>query len=264
MRRGNNADIICERNVELVGGTMRRYGQLKQQYEELSRSYARLYEEHAELAYQYRQIQGELAEKEQQSEEVYTLHQSGRKLKHDMKNHLMVLSSYLASENYDEARAYASQILDKLNAMHSYIETGNTLLNHIINEKFQYAREQGIEIKAQIENLSFASMSSLDFAALLGNMLDNAIEASLREAEHGRELELQITKKQGYETICVKNRIAVSVLTENPELRSTKEEEGDIHGIGISRIKEIAENYHGMYDVYEMDGFFCIAVFIPA
>ena len=158
---------------------MSRYGQLKKQYEQLSSQYARLYEEHLELAYQYRQTQEELAEREQQSQEVYALHQSGRRLKHDMKNHLMVLSSYLASENYDKARAYSSEILDKLNAMHSYIETGNTLLNHIINEKFRYARERGIEIKAEIENLSFAAMSSMDFAALLGNMLDNAIEASL-------------------------------------------------------------------------------------
>lgn len=240
---------------------MSRYGQLKQQYEELSDKYARLYEAHAELVYEHRQMQEELAEEEQRREEVYALHQAGRKLKHDMKNHLMVISSYLASENYEEARTYASGILDKLNAMHSYIETGNTLLNHIINEKFQYAREQGIEIKAEIENLSFAAMSSMDFAALLGNMLDNAIEASLREEEKGRELELLITKKQGYETICVKNRISASVLQENPGLLSTKE--GDTHGIGIVRIKEIAENCHGMYDVYEIDGFFCVAVFIP-
>ena len=242
---------------------MSRYGQLKQQYEELDRRYARLYEEHSELVYQYRQMKEELAEEAQQRQEVYALHQSGRRLKHDMKNHLMVLSSYLASGNYDEARAYASEILDKLNAMHSYIETGNTLLNHIINEKLQYAREQGIGIKAEIENLSFAAMSSLDFAALLGNLLDNAIEASLREEERDRELELRITKKQGYETICVKNKIADSVLRENPDLLSTKEAEDDMHGIGILRIKEIVENYHGMYDVYEMDGFFCVAVFIP-
>ena len=216
-----------------------------------------------ELAYQYRQMQEELAEREQQREEIYELHRSGRRLKHDMKNHLMVLSSYLASENYDEAKAYSSEILDKLNAMHSYIETGNTLLNHIINEKFRYAREQGIEIKAEIENLSFAAMSSMDFAALLGNMLDNAIEASLREAEGARHLELLITRKQGYETICVKNRISASVLEENPGLRSTKQEKGEAHGIGILRIKEIAESCHGMYDIYETDGFFCIAVFIP-
>ena len=242
---------------------MSRYGQLKKQYEQLSCKYARLYEEHLELAYQYRQTQEELAEREQQSQEVYALHQSGRRLKHDMKNHLMVLSSYLASENYDEARAYSSEILDKLNAMHSYIETGNTLLNHIINEKFRYARERGIEIKAEIENLSFAAMSSMDFAALLGNMLDNAIEASLREAESARHLELLISKKQGYETICVKNRISKSVLEENPGLLSTKEEKGEAHGIGILRIKEIAESCHGMYDVYGMDGFFCVAVFIP-
>ena len=242
---------------------MRSYRQLKQQYEELSDKYTRLYEANSELAYQYRQIQEELAEKEQQREEVYALHQSSRKLKHDMKNHLMVICSYLTAENYDEAKAYSSGILDKLNAMHSYIETGNTLLNHIINEKFQYAREQGVGIKAEIENLSFAAMSSIDFAALLSNMLDNAIEASFREEENNRELELLITRKQGYETICVKNKVSTSVLEKNPDLLSTKEEEGDAHGIGILRIKEIAENYHGMYDVYEMDGFFCIAVFIP-
>lgn len=242
---------------------MGRYGQLKQQYEELDGRYARLYEAHSELAYAYRQMQEELVEEEQRREEVYALHQAGRKLKHDMKNHLMVISSYLASENYEEARTYASEILDKLNAMHSYIETGNTLMNHIINEKFRYAREQGIEIKAEIENLSFCAISSMDFAALLGNMLDNAIEASVREAEGGRELELLVTKKQGYETICVKNRVSASVLERNPGLLSTKEAERDAHGIGILRIKEIAENCHGMYDVYEMDGFFCIAVFIP-
>lgn len=241
---------------------MSRYRQLKQQYEELNDKYTRLYEANLELAYQYQQMQEELAEKEQQREEVYALHQSGRKLKHDMKNHLMVICSYLASENYDEAKAYSSGILEKLNAMHSYIETGNTLLNHIINEKFQYAREQGIGIRAEIENLSFAAMSSIDFAALLSNMLDNAIEASFREEEGHRELELLITKKQGYETICVKNKISASVLERNPDLLSTKGE-GDAHGIGILRIKEIAESCQGMYDVYEMDGFFCIAVFIP-
>lgn len=242
---------------------MSRYGQLKKQYEQLSSQYARLYEEHLELTYQYRQTQEELAEREQQRQEVYELHQSGRRLKHDMKNHLMVLSSYLASENYDEAKAYSCEILDKLNAMHSYIETGNTLLNHIINEKFRYARERGIEIKAEIENLSFAAMSSMDFAALLSNMLDNAIEASLREAENARMLELLIARKQGYETICVKNRISASVLEKNPGLLSTKEGKGEAHGIGILRIKEIAQSCNGMYDIYERDGFFCIAVFIP-
>lgn len=244
---------------------MSRYRQLKQQYEELNGKYIRLYETHSELAYEYQQLQEELSERELQKEAVYALHQSGRKLKHDMKNHFMVLSSYLASENYEKAKAYSSEILDKLNAMHSYIETGNTLLNHIINEKFQYARskEHGIEIKAEIENLSFAVMNSMDFTALLSNMLDNAIEASLKEEENNRKLALFISKKQGYETICVKNKISSSVLEKNPDLLSTKQSENDIHGIGILRIKEITERYHGMYDIYEMDGFFCITVFIP-
>ena len=87
--------------------------------------------------------------------------------------------------------------------------------------------------------------------------------SDMREAESARHLELLISKKQGYETICVKNRISKSVLEGNPGLLSTKEEKGEAHGIGILRIKEITESCHGMYDVYEMDGFFCVAVFIP-
>ena len=126
------------------------------------------------------------------------------------------------------------------------------------------AQERGMQIKVVTEDdIPNIVADHAQIKQILQNMLDNAIEASLREAESARHLELLISKKQGYETICVKNRISKSVLEENPGLLSTKEEKGEAHGIGILRIKEIAESCHGMYDVYEMDGFFCVAVFIP-
>lgn len=242
---------------------MNRYKRLQQEYEELDRKYAGLYAKQSELEYAYNRMKEEMAERESQEQEIRRLHQNVRKLKHDMKNHFMVLSSYLASEDYDGAKAYSSEILDKLNAMHSYVETGNTLMNHIVNEKFRLAREQGISLKAEIENRSFACMDSMDFTALLGNLLDNAIEASLKEKEGEREVVLLVLGKQGYEAICVKNRISRSVLRDNPGLMTTKECAGGGHGIGIPRIKEIAENYNGMYDIYEADGYFCVSVFIP-
>ncbi|MDO4297176.1 MAG: GHKL domain-containing protein [Lachnospiraceae bacterium] len=242
---------------------MSRYGDLQKQYEELDRRYAELYAKHSELEYEYGRLREDTAEREQQDQEIRALHQNVRKLKHDMKNHFMVLSSYLASENYDAARAYSSEILEKLNSMHSYVETGNTLMNHIVNEKLQFAREQGILLKAEIENLSFARMSGMDFTALFGNLLDNAIEASLREETGKREMVLLVSERQGYEVVCVKNRISSSVLERNPDLATTKENGGQTHGIGICRVREIAEKYGGMYDIYETDGYFCFAVFIP-
>ncbi|MBR6536009.1 MAG: GHKL domain-containing protein [Lachnospiraceae bacterium] len=223
-------------------------------------NYLALLAEKSELEYRLSKQSAEITHASLQEEEIRTLHQNVRKLKHDMKNHMMVLASYLNSNDIEAAKAYTSEILDKLNAMHSYIETGNSLLNHILNEKLELARGLGISVQAEIETLSFASMRSIDFSALLTNLLDNAIEAS--QKEDNPELRIRIAAERGYHTIRVKNRITASVLAENPELISSKNEK-DLHGFGIPQIKEIVDNYSGMYDFYEEDGFFCVGVFIP-
>jgi len=223
-------------------------------------SYLALLAEKSELQYRLSKQSAEIAHASLQEEEIRTLHQNVRKLKHDMKNHMMVLTSYLNSNDYEAAKAYTSEILDKLNAMHSYIETGNSLMNHILNEKLELARNLGISVQAEIETLSFASMRSIDFSALLTNLLDNAIEASQKET--APELRIRIAAERGYYTIRVKNRITTSVLDTNPELASSKQEK-ELHGLGISQIKEIVVHYGGMYDFYEEDGFFCAGVFIP-
>ncbi|MBQ9119290.1 MAG: GHKL domain-containing protein [Lachnospiraceae bacterium] len=241
---------------------MRKGRQLRKEHEELKEKYIAVYGAKQETEYRLTELKEETEQWQRQDGEIRTLHQNVRQLKHDMKNHLMVIASYLNEENYEQAKAYTSEILGKLNAMHSYVETGNSLLNHIINEKLAYARAQGISIKAEIENLQFEKLSSLDFSALLTNLLDNAIEASVKEASSGRELHVMIVRCRGYETICVKNRVAESVLEKNPALQSGKKEK-ESHGFGVTKIKTIIEQCGGMYDFYEEEGFFCGKVFIP-
>ncbi len=242
---------------------MRKAQQLKENYEELNQKYIQVYGKLQEAEYQLKQLQEEVSQHMQQEEEVRSLHQNVRQLKHDMKNHLMVIASYLNEENLEQAKQYTSEILGKLNAMHSYIETGNTLLNHIINEKLAYARTRQISVKAEIENLQFKVLPSIDFSALLSNLLDNAIEALIKEEADKRELHVTIVKCRGYETICVKNRVSNSVLKQNPLLTSTKEEK-ETHGLGVLKMKEIVSQCGGMYDIYEEENLFCVKVFIPA
>ena len=239
---------------------MKHYSQLKKELEAPEEKYLRILSQKSELEYQLAMKSEEAAYLGKQESDIRALHQSVRQLKHDMKNHLMVIASYLNSEDYEAAKTYTSQILDKLNTIHSYIETGNSLLNHILNEKLEFARSCGIAIKAEIENISFAGMRSIDFSALLTNLLDNAIEASKNEPDG--ELILHIFKERGYDAISIKNKIGKSVLAENPELNSTKEDK-EKHGIGISQIKEIVTAYNGIYDFYEKEGYFCSRVFIP-
>lgn len=239
---------------------MRKNRKAEQDLQITQERYLELLAQKEELEYQLAQQAAEATHASLQEEEIRTLHQNIRRLKHDMKNHMMVLASYLNSNDYESAKAYTSEILDRLNAMHSYIETGNSLLNHILNEKLELARNLGISIQAEIETLAFSNMRSIDFSALLTNVLDNAIEASRKEEDP--ELRIRIAAERGYQTIRVKNRIACSVLQSNPNLSTTKQEK-DLHGMGIRQIKEIVDSYNGMYDFYEEDGFFCVGLFIP-
>lgn len=238
----------------------------KQDAEQEKEKYIALFEREAELRYKYEKLKKETEEMRSQETELRELHQNVRQLKHDMKNHLMVLTAYLNDGEYEQAKAYTSELLDKFSTMHSYIETGNVLLNHIINEKLSYAKAQGILVKAEIENLAFEKMNRMDFSALLTNMLDNAIEALLREKEKGTpeklEMQISISAQRGYETICVKNQISNSVLEGNPNLETSKTEK-NLHGLGVGKIKALVTQYGGMSDFYEEGHFFCVKVFIP-
>lgn len=239
---------------------MKKYKVLEQEYNALDEKYSRLLSEKSELEYELAELRSTAENIQKQDDEIRTLHENVRRIKHDMKNHLMVIASYLNGGDYDSAKAYTSEILDKLNAVHSYIETGNSLLNHILNEKLNKARENGISVKAEIENLSFKQMESLDFSALLSNILDNAIEACANV--NSPEIDVVISQRRGYETILVKNKISFSVLEENPGLSTTKSDSAS-HGMGIPQIKAITEKYGGMCDFYEEDGCFCACAFIP-
>lgn len=235
----------------------------KKQLEELERKYDKLLAEKLELEYRCRKMEQEYVHEKGQKDEILRLHEKARRLKHDMKNHVMVVTAFLQKNQVEEAKEYLSGMLDKLNGMYSYIETGNSLLSHILNQKLEYAHEQGILVKAQIENLGFAKMESVDFVSLLTNLLDNAIEnVEERMGKKRPEIHIQIKKKRGYETIVVKNTIASSVLEGNPELKSAKADAG-AHGCGIPQIKQIVEKYGGLYRFYEDGELFCAAVMVP-
>ena len=102
---------------------------------------------------------------------------------------------------------------------------------------------------AEIENLSFEYMESVDFSALLNNMLDNAIEAGMNADI--KKIEVYVCKQKGFDSIMIKNAINESVLEKNPKLLSSKKESG--HGFGVLQIKKVVEKYNGMIDIYEED-----------
>lgn len=231
---------------------------VKAKYEEQDKLLTRYLADNLDMEKTLSDIRDDYDKQQEMAEEIRRIQQQIRLLKHDMKNHTLVILSYLEENRTEEARQYAGEILDKLNRMYTYVNVGNSLLSYIINSKLSLAKEKGIEIKAEIENLPFSYMDSVDFSSLLNNMLDNAIRGALDS--EGRKLEMNIASEKGFDVITVKNSIDGSVLKDNPELATSKEEPG--HGYGMKQMKAVTEKYEGSMDIYEKDGMFVVSVML--
>lgn len=230
----------------------------KKKQEELDKMLTKYIADNLDMEKKLSEMQYDYKRQQDMSEEIRRIQQQIRALKHDMKNHTLVILSYLEEQRIDEAKTYAGEILDKLNKMYTYVNVGNSLLNYIINNKLSNAKEQGVEIKAEIENLAFDYMESVDFSALLNNLLDNAICGALDSKE--QKIEVQIGTKKGFDVITVKNSIDESVLEKNPKFVSTKEEPG--HGFGMKQINSIVAKYQGTIDIYEKNNNFVVSILL--
>lgn len=229
-----------------------------QKQEELDKMLTKYIADNLDMEKKLKNMQYDYEKQQDMAEEVRKVQEQIRALKHDMKNHTLVILSYLEENRMEEAKVYAGEILDKLNKMYTYVNVGNSLLNYIVNNKLSMAKVQGVEIKAEIENLAFDYMDSVDFSALLNNLLDNAIWGAMESSD--KRLEVQIMKKKGFDIITIKNSINESVLTKNPEFVSTKEESG--HGYGMKQIRGIVDKYQGVIDIYEKNKMFIVSIML--
>lgn len=251
------AVIIIILVILLIRETNRRKAD-QAKYEEQDKLLTRYLADNLDMEKKLSDIRDDYDRQKDMAEEIRRIQQQIRLLKHDMKNHTLVILSYLEENRTEEARQYAGEILDKLNRMYTYVNVGNSLLSYIINSKLSMAKERGIEIKAEIENLPFSYMDSVDFSSLLNNMLDNAIRGALHSK--GKKLEINIASEKGFNVITVKNSIDGSVLEDNPQLASSKEEPG--HGYGMQQMRAVTEKYEGSMDIYEKNGMFVVSVML--
>lgn len=233
----------------------------KKDYEEkiteIDQKYCEALSENLELKEELHLLQEAYEKQQNVNDEVQRVYSETRRLKHDMRNHLLVIASYLNENKAEDAKRYTSDIIDKMELEYSYISSGNGLLNYLLNEKFAKAKEQGVYIKADIENLSFAAISGVDFAAILGNLLDNAFDAACNSIE--KQMWIQVKNKRGYDAIRISNSIDNSVLAQNPLLKTSKNDcEG--HGIGVKQARSLVDKYNGLFDVWEEYGMFHVQV----
>lgn len=187
---------------------------------------------------------------------THALNEEIRAIRHDMKNHIIYLKEFFSKGCYEEGLSYANRMVDKIDSTQKLIYTDRVAFDAVVNAKLNEAADKGISVGYNIMCYLDNSMEDDDMVSLMGNILDNAIEASERLQDR-KEIFLEVKKARSYLLIIVKNAISEPVLKNNPGLKSTKEDEVN-HGLGVKNVRRIVEKYNGLVTYDEKnDEFTC-------
>ena len=105
-------------------------------------------------------------------------------------------------------------------------------------------KNENINFRYSIFMATNSSIDIYDMCIILGNLLDNAIEASRYVQDKNRSVELNIRQHEKYISMNVCNTVETKVQIENNKIKTTKKNK-ELHGFGIMSIKEISQKYNG-------------------
>ena len=184
-----------------------------------------------------------------------------RGLKHDMKNHILVMQAIQESNHPENFNTYANKLLEEIDGTHHFINSGNFVVDSIVNFKVQALQSEDVEIRLNIDVPTTLEILPFDLTTLIGNLLDNAITAVTETA--GRKLlTVHMDCNKGSFVLLLDNSHNGNVMINQGRFQSTKKD-AVTHGIGLARIEEMVNKYDGTLQIDYTDELFSVAVIIP-
>lgn len=196
----------------------------------------------------------------QEMEEVRSIYMTMRGWRHDYHNHMQSVKAYLAKDNIEEAKAYINRLEEDLADIRLLFDTGNLNVDAILNAKISLALENGIRCDYKAVIPKKLSVSDIDLCVVIGNLIDNAVEAcrSVKKEEQFLRLYIAPLKQQLY--ITVTNATSEVVRKLDEEYISQKR--GD-HGHGLKRINQVVKKYDGYINRKNEPGVFVTEILLP-
>ena len=196
----------------------------------------------------------------------YQLQQSVavRRFKHDMVNHIGALRELVNQKKTEAAKEYIDTIWNIQNEFDLKIHTGDSFLDVIMNYYLYLAARENIEFVVSGRLTGIMHLEMFDITTLMGNILQNAMEAAIKAAVPKIRVELVEHKKEFF--IVVSNSVVEKVNPKRDFFITSKRDKGN-HGFGLKNIVTTVEKYHGEYymESIEEDGeaLFKVSIAIP-
>lgn len=193
--------------------------------------------------------------------EVENMYRQIRGWRHDYRNHIQVLKSYLAMGDVKAASGYLDALEVDLNTVDLALKTGNRMTDIILNSKISLARSKDIRVTADAHVPVELSTAEIDLCIIIGNLFDNAIEACMSLPKEERMIRVYMEMKNTQLYISFTNSTALKKQKKiNGRFFSNK---GEGHGFGLVRIDTIIGRYQGYISRNSEDGAFTTEVLLP-
>ncbi len=211
--------------------------------------------------YKVMEMKNEMLTKE--IEEKEKIYEEVRKTHHDFKNHIICIEKILKQGNLELANEYMENLKDEKFEVHTWIKTGNAVIDAILNQKKSEGIKKKIDIDMKVAIPDNVGIKPTDLCVILGNALDNGIEANEKiEDIDKRNIKVRINPYKDYLFIEISNPTPFNPIDEEGLLKTTKEDK-EKHGFGIKSMDSVVEKYNGILN-YEYDrGEFILSVMLP-
>lgn len=210
------------------------------------------------------ELQNDLIEKH--CDEVENMYRQMRGWRHDYRNHINMIHNFLESGEIEKCKTYVEQLGADLQTVDTVIKTGNVMLDAILNSKLSLAKNRDILVNAKAAVPGTLQIADVDLCVLVGNLLDNAIEACTRtdgvdKVQEKSFLRVYIGMKGNQLYICITNTVYGRAKQVGGRFISSKR--SDNHGFGMMRIDKICQKYDGYIHRGSEDGVFSTEILLP-
>ena len=193
--------------------------------------------------------------------EVENMYRQIRGWRHDYRNHIQMMKVLAANGDMDALKAYLDELDTDLNTVDTVVKTGNPMADAILNSKISLARSRNIPTQVDAHIPVKLKMSELDLCCIIGNLFDNAMEASMALPEEKRMIRVYMDMKGTQLYISFTNFTAAKKLSKVGKGFKTSKGEG--HGFGLVRVDDIVSRYDGYLSRNSEDGAFTTEILIP-
>lgn len=193
--------------------------------------------------------------------EVDNMYKKMRGWRHDYRNHIQMMKALASNGDMEGIKAYLDELDTDLNTVDTVIKTGNAMADAILNSKISLAQSKDINVSVDAHIPVKLKMSELDLCCIIGNLFDNAIEASMELPIEQRMIRVYMDMKGSQLYISFTNLTAGKKLKKIGKLFGTTKGEG--HGLGLIRMDGIVDRLGGYLSRNSEDGAFTTEILIP-